>query len=304
MLRHTGPGKVEIDTKYSSPGILKARLYNFDFDDMKSTALKSEHADFLTQKVAPLLASDRSQIWMQGTASRVGASEYNKKLSKVRAERVAKFLSGKGVKSEQMQTQATGEDFTIGMAEDDEQDRAVALIVLPKSKSAPPPPARVPTRPSVGENFKVAMLMGVSAGHAFKWLKYLKGKVGAGLAADSLFFIIWDTNNNLSSIYAYVGAGIGVGLTVLPKVSGTVHGPWNDFKTSAAISSAHFDGAARFTTIGAGNYTANWLNLLGTPSGVDPVYMMISTGTTIGAGASSTAGTMILLEGPSPFSGP
>jgi hypothetical protein len=190
------------------------------------------------------------------------------------------------------------------MAEDDELDRAVSLIVLPKSKSAPPPPARVPTRPSVSENFKLAMLMGVSAGHAFKWTRFLKGKVGAGLAADSLFFIIWDTNNNLSSIYAYVGAGIGVGLTVLPKASGTLHGPWNDFTTSAAISSAHFDGAARFTTIGAGNHTANWLNLLGTPEGVDAVYMMISTGTTIGAGASSTVGAMILLEGPSPFSGP
>jgi hypothetical protein len=302
MLRKTGPGKVEIDTKYSSPGILKAHLYNFDFDDMKSTALKSEHADFLTQKVSPLLANDRSQIWLQGTASRVGASEYNKKLSKVRAERVGKFLTGKGVDAAQMQLYATGEDFTIGMAEDDERDRAVALIVLPKSKL--PPPARVPTRPSVGENFKLAMLMGVSASHAFKWTRYLKGKVGAGVAADSLFFIIWDTNNNLSSIYAYVGAGIGVGLTVLPKVSGTVHGPWNDFKTSAAISSAQFDGAARFTTIGAGNYSANWLNLLGTPEGVDAVYMMISTGTTIGAGASSTVGTMILLEGPSPFSGP
>ena len=78
MLRHTGPGKVEIDVKYSSPGILKARLYNFDFDDMKSTALKSQHADFLTQKVAPMLASDRSQIWMQGTASRAAPASTTK----------------------------------------------------------------------------------------------------------------------------------------------------------------------------------------------------------------------------------
>jgi len=303
MFRATGPGKVDVDPRYSSPGIIKALLYNFDFDDMQSNVLKAEHTNFLTARVVPLLKNDRGHIWMQGSASRIGAAGYNKTLSQARVKRVAQFLTANGVTSSQMQLDAVGAEQTAGHALDDEHDRAVAFVVLPKAKVDPPPPPPVPPKPMVSQQFQLAMLAGLSAGMALRYAKYLKGKVGAGFAADGLFFQIWDTTNHLACIYAYVGGGIGVGIQG-PKYSGTTHGPWNPFSTSAPISSAQFAGLARFTTAGIGSESVNWINLLGTPPGVSSVYMMIKTGTTIGAGASSTVGDFILLEGPDPFNGP
>ena len=304
MFRATGPGKVEIDPVFSSPGIIMALLYNFDFDDMHSTALKPEHSQFLANRVVPLLEGDRGHIWMQGSASRIGVAGYNKTLSQVRVNRVAAFLKSKGIASIQMQLDAVGAEQTAGHALDDEHDRGVELIVLPKAKVDPPPPPPVPTKPKLSRQFKLTMLAGLSAAKALRYSKFFKGKFGAGVAVDVLFFQIWDTINNLACIYGYVGGGIGVGISKLPSHSGTTHGLWNPFNTSAEISSSQFAGLARFTTGGVGSRSVNWIQLLGTPPGVDNVYMMINTGTTIGAGASSTIGDFILLEGPDPFSGP
>lgn len=305
MFKATGPGKTEIDAKYSSPGMLKALLYNFDFDDMKSSVLKPEHVSFLSGQIVPLLAGDRGHIWMQGSASRIGDDSYNMALSKVRVRRVGDFLKGAGITDQQMQLDAVGEEMAVGHALDDERDRGVAVLVLPKAKNDPPPPPRPPQKPRITSNFKAAMLTGLSFAKAAKWAKYLKGKVGAGVAADALFFQIWDVENRYSSIYVYVGAGIGVGIPALPSLSATTHGPWNDFTTSAPISSAQFAGFTRFTTAGVASWSLNFLNMCGTPPGVDDVYIQgFNTGTTIGLGASSTVGDLILLEGPEPFSGP
>jgi hypothetical protein len=287
---------------------LKALLYNFDFDDMKSTGLKVEHTKFLTDNVAPLLVGDKGHIWMRGSASRVGEDSYNKTLSTARVRRVADFLRSAGVNDRQMQLEAIGEDMAVGHAMDDERDRGVALLVLPKFKRVdppPPPPPKPPPKPMISSNFKAAMITSLSGAKAAKWAKYLKGKVGAGIAGDIIFFQIWDTDNNMASIYVYVGAGIGVGVSMLPSISVTTHGPWNPFKTSAPITSGQFDGFTRFTTAGVASWSLNFLNMCGTPPGVDDVYLEgFNTGTTIGLGASSTVGDMELLEGPDPFSGP
>ena len=77
MFRATGPGKVDLDLDFSGVGVLKALLYNFDFDDfagLKYRELKPEHKKFLGEKVAPLLANNRGQAWMQGSASRIGCA--------------------------------------------------------------------------------------------------------------------------------------------------------------------------------------------------------------------------------------
>src|ERR1035438_2990992 len=108
MFRATGPGKRE--DKCSFPGIIHALLYNFDFDDMQGS-LKAEHQKFLREKVVPILKNDNGQIWMQGSASRIGAYDYNKKLSDIRVHRVADFLTANSnVTSKRMQTDAIGSD--------------------------------------------------------------------------------------------------------------------------------------------------------------------------------------------------
>jgi hypothetical protein len=171
----------------------------------------------------------------------------------------------------------------------------------------------VPSRPAVSHDFQLAMLLGLSGSKAAQYTKILKGKIGAGAAVDVLFFQVWDTTNNLACVYAYVGAGAGAGFTILPPVSGTARGPWNAFTTSAPLSSGQFGGPgplgnplvnARFTTAGAGPKTINIIHLMGTPPGVDHIYMKIDTGFTYGAGISSTVGRLILVEGPAPFTGP
>src|SRR5712691_696060 len=66
-LRATGPGLIEIDPRYRGAGILKALLYNFDFDDMNINTLKKEHTDFLRTRAVPLLERNSGRIWLEGT---------------------------------------------------------------------------------------------------------------------------------------------------------------------------------------------------------------------------------------------
>ena len=94
----------------------------------------------------------------------------------------------------------------------------------------------------------------------------------------------------------YSSEGVGKGVIKGLPVSATMKGPWNDFITNSAIRVSQFAGAARFTTAGAGPWTSNHLNMMGLPKGVStvPAVLKINTGFTIGAGASTSVGTMIL----------
>ncbi len=133
MFRATGPGKVEVDLDFSGIGVLKALLYNFDFDDFydyKFRSLKAEHSEFLKKTVVPLLEKDAGQTWMTGSASRVGTAGWNMTLSQNRVITVAKCLSEQGIDPEQMQTDAIGNTHTAKHDKDDPRDRAVTLWVL------------------------------------------------------------------------------------------------------------------------------------------------------------------------------
>jgi outer membrane protein OmpA-like peptidoglycan-associated protein len=125
--RATGPGQIEIDPRYAGAGILRALLYNFDFDDAHVTALKREHVDFLRARALPLLAGDRGRIWLQGQASQVGNRAYNLDLSRRRVNRVVVFLNTNGVASGSIQPDAVGEDSSTSTVADDPRDRSVAL---------------------------------------------------------------------------------------------------------------------------------------------------------------------------------
>jgi hypothetical protein len=126
------------------------------------------------------------------------------------------------------------------------------------------------------------------------------GRLGAGPAAEGMLFEIQDLANGLSAFYGYSGMGMGAGLDLTPWLSGTDAGPWNGFATSAPMSVGDFGGPARFTSAGGGNYTSNWINIIGTPEGVDSVYLQINTGTTYGLGATTTAGVLQRVAGPMP----
>jgi hypothetical protein len=306
MFRATGKGKVDVVVENRVAGILEALLYNFDFDDFygrQFRPLKVEHSKFLDDKVIPLLENDRGQIWLRGSASRIGTDAWNMETSMIRAGTVQAYLHDHGVLSGQVQPHAVGNRLAATHAKDDEHDRSVQLWVFPKFKFAPPPPRRVPPSPKVSQNFKLAVLTGLSAALSAKVTNFLKGGVTRGLAADMIFFIVWDTTNNLSCIYVYIGVGLGVGLSITPKVGGTTHGPWNSFTTDKAIGVWQFGRLSRITTAAVLFWSVNWI-FIRTPPGVKDVYETIDTGTTLGAGASTTVGEFILVDGPGPFNGP
>lgn len=140
MFHATGPGKVEVDLDFSAVGVLKALLYNFDFDDFdgyKYRPLKVEHSEFLKKQVVPLLENSRGYIWMTGAASRIGTPGWNLELSKNRVITVATFLSGQGIPADQIQTDAIGNTETATHVIDDARDRSVTIWVLPKFHFSP-----------------------------------------------------------------------------------------------------------------------------------------------------------------------
>ena len=94
----------------------------------------------------------------------------------------------------------------------------------------------------------------------------------------------------------YSSGGVGKGLIKGMNLSATMKGPWNDFTTNSPIRVSQFGGATRFTTGGAGKWTSNHLNIMGLPRNVStvPPVLDISTGFTIGIGASTSLGTLIL----------
>lgn len=294
--RATGAGQTEIDPRYPGAGMLKALLFNFDFDDAHATALKREHADFIRTRALPLLANDRGSIWLQGQASQVGDRAYNLDLSRRRVSRVVAFLNANGVASTRIQPHAIGEDASTSRLTDDPRDRSVAFVILPRRRNDPPPAPRIPRPPAVGMRFRLRLLGDVGITR----LRPRIGRVGAGPAAEGMLFEIQDVTNGLSAFYGYSGIGAGAGLDLTPWMSGTDAGPWNDFSTSAPMNVGDFGGPARFTTGGGGNYTVNWINILGTPEGVDTVYLQINTGTTYGLGLTTTVGALQCVAGPMP----
>jgi hypothetical protein len=291
MFRATGPGKYAVIAE--GVGTIEALLYNFDFDDfadLKYRDLKVEHTNFLAEKVVPLLDKDRGNIWMEGSASKIGAAAWNMELSQTRVGRVATFLSKQGIDSEQMQLQAVGETKAQSHADDDARDRSVKLWVLPKLPVIPPRPLprHVPPKPShISRRFKISMVAALSASQALNAGKFLKvPRIGGGIAVDGIFFAIWDTDNNIAMLYFYFGIGLGAGFKMMPSVSATDYGPWTPFVTEKPMACWQFGPDARFTTAGAGPYSVNWITME-TPPGINDINSLpISTGTTLGAGMS------------------
>jgi len=278
MLHRTGPGKIELDPRYSGQGMLKALLCNFDID---GDVVKPEHVAFLKSKVVPLLQDDRGHIWMQGAASRSGSDQHNMGLSKRRVRNIASILRGLGVLDRQMQLDAVGEQLASAHALEDQSDRSVALVVIPVARQSLPPSRQVPAAPPVSTQFKVRLLGG------------LDGSAGP-LQIETIFFQIADTKNSKTAFYVYRAGGVGKGLIKGLNLSVTQKGPWNDCRTNSPIRVSQFEGAARFTTAGVGSWTSNHLNMMGLPKGVTtiPAVLDIQTGFTVGIGASTSAGLM------------
>ena len=315
MFRATGFGKVEAHTEFVPAGVLKALLYNFDFDDFADRQykpLKLEHQNFLREKVLPLLKNGKGMIWMKASASRIGTSDWNQELSQTRAGRIVDFLMTNGIGAYQIQSHAVGSDEAQSHGWDDERDRGVLIWVYPRFKLDPPPRRRIPPIVSMGPTikfttkFKIAMVVGLDLSgvpNAGSLKELQEGKLSSGMAVDLLFFLIWDYMNGVAASYYFLGVGAGAGVKGMPSISATTIGPWTAFTTEKPMACWQFGDWGRFTSAGAGDHTVNWVTIA-TPDGIDNVeHLAIDTGTTYGAGATSTIGIFERLNGPFPYVG-
>jgi hypothetical protein len=254
--------------------------------------LKAVHVDFLDKVCTTIgaLAHEKWSIVLFGRTSRTGSPQTNRALAERRRYAVESYLrlklSSLWVFDVKYGYIPWVEEMTGGK-DDEESDfwRSVEVWLFkgPHKMPKPTPPPSQPTRTRPGnDRFKIRMLGGVSVG-----LKIF--------AADALFFQIWDEANCLTTFYTYSAVGVGKGLLKSP-VSATLRGPWNDFKTTGPVTLMEFGGPAIFSTRGGAWWTWNELTMLGLPGRVvtDPFVLDLETGFTVGVGASTTNGLMLL----------
>jgi hypothetical protein len=285
-LVHTGPGVVTIDPRAPVGGV-RAVMSNFDID---GADVKREHQTFLTMRVVPILVGLNARAWLQGSASHSGPDAHNQALSERRARAVAAFLVAHGVSASRLTVSAVGESQASPAALENSPDRAVAVLAAPFLRPPPPPPRPGPTAPLTNTAFRIRVHAAIGGGEV--------------AAIEQLYIQIWDVSHSLTCFYQYTGGGFGA--SVLP-IGGTLAGPWNDFRTTGPVSVVEFGGAARFTSAGAGPWTLNYLNMMSMPRSTAtlPNPLSLSTGFTMGLGASTTIGRMAPADpNPWPFSGP
>ncbi len=291
MLKSTGSGKLSESLAVPAGGV-RALLYNYNYD-IDGSEPKPEHLAFLSTRVLPIVMGKSARCWLQGSTSHTGSESYNLALSKARVNKVAAYLVSRGASSSRLSLSHVGESMASMTIAEADGERAVTLLCAPllaaPARRDPAPPTDVPKTTS---QFTIRELGGLSGG------------IGL-LVADAIYFQIWDRKNQLTTFYQHTAAGVGKGFKAGPPISATLQGPWNYFVTTGLMGTNEFGGAARFTTAGTMWWTFNSVNFMGLPRGIktDPNPLDISTGFTVGAGAASSIGKMVL--GPTyPFSGP
>ena len=276
MLKATGPGRV-VRADGAPTGGLRAALVNFDVD---GDAPKAEHKTFLDAQVVPILTQRDSICILRGEASHTGSDAHNLDLSKRRAQNVLTFLSGRGVPSARMKVQFVGESLAGTFAGENAEARAVSLLVA-RTVVLPPPTPTPPPAPvaKTTTKFRIRLLGALSSG------------VGAA-QIEMMFFQIWAPSLSVTTFYEYLSGGIGKSRGAALSV--TLKGPFNDFTTTSAVATTDFGGPARFSTVGTGPFSVNFLTLLGLPSGAKtvPTPLKLSTGFTVGLGLSTSVGKM------------
>lgn len=281
----TGIGHVT-KSAHAPRGGVRVVLSNFDIDGY---LLKPRHLGFMDTEVMPILLGNKARIWLQGMASHSGSDTHNMELSRKRANAVATYLRSRGVHDSQVRVEAAGESMATAGATESPNDRAVSLLAAPLFQ-IPSPSHLVSTPIPSNTSFRIRLHAALSG--------------GVTLVGDYLIFEIWDFTNSLTCFYHYGGGGVGVSVRWL---GATLAGPWNEFTTNKPLQVVQFGRPARSTTGGALNWTINFLNMMGLPTGVAtiPPSMQINTGQTLGLGGSTTVGIMKPVDTkPWPFSGP
>ena len=209
------------DLDHPSPlPFVSVLLFNYNID---GNLLKVEHKDYLDKKLIPLLKRNRIHVKLRGTASKSGASDYNKQLSLERVLRVKKYLISKGVPEAKVpgpDVSATGEDESKLTSDEDDRDRAVRItlglgtkdrpIRLPKPRQVffpidpgdiviPPGLPRLPLPPvTKRKKYKIQYLAGIGV------------SVGGSLSIDTFRIIDVEIQRRAFLCTLHQAAGVGL----------------------------------------------------------------------------------------------
>ncbi len=102
--------------------------------DLDSSAIKPQFRDPLNSVANVLRENDKTLIEVVGHTDSTGAESYNQQLSERRADAVASFLMGQGIRSVRVATAGYGERFPIASNETSSgraENRRVELTLVP-----------------------------------------------------------------------------------------------------------------------------------------------------------------------------
>jgi hypothetical protein len=297
-----------------SKATLHAYLADFTIND---AGLKSTHVDFLKKVFAAIAANPSATgfegwiITLWGKTSRTGNQNLNRNLAARRTAAVRTYLEQllRSLPNHRVRfVEFPWEEEMAGTDNDVESEFHRSVEVwLTKAPVPKPKEKRLPTvvRP-FSDRFAIRQLADfeISSTLSPQNSAKIKGRMDrgrleklankVGIVTIYQVYEIRDLKNQTSAFYFYDAAGIGRG--VGPPASVTGRGPPNKFTTSKPIHVSKFAGWARYATAGGGGHTLNYLHMLGTPEGVDSVYLKLNTGTTLGLGAAEVIGQLELIE--------
>jgi len=250
-------------------------LSNYNID---GNLLKPEHKALLDQHIVPFLKENRVRAQLTGTASRTGASNYNRQLSLERVDRVRHYLMGKGLAGTQVpasEMKALGEDKSTSKLEEDPLERCVRIrivmgvlpvlipprVVVPQvvPPGGPKPPAPVQVLPEVVIEvdtrvpWAIQELSGFNVGVSFGAGGF---GVGAGVQAGTVeyhFLLVNLRTRQMAQSRFFgpaIGAGVGPGglkpgLGPSASMSATQGShTWDTFHSKAGTDFDNFSGAA------------------------------------------------------------
>jgi hypothetical protein len=312
------------DPRWSWP-VTHVLLFNYNID---GNLIKDEHKEFLDKQLIPFLKANKVHVKLHGTASRSGDPEYNKQLSMERVLRIKKYLTDHGIPESQVP--GTQMDW-VGSKEanpgdmEDGHDRAVKItianglkpkpIIVEKPKG-PPRPVFIPG-PNIFPNldttitsddpplpetteFKIRFVKGMDLNKG----KSTKGRIniGVGLGASDDRFEIMDPRTGQTKFFDLVGPNVGAGLGIkgvdISGISLPADNAWSDLQFADPMKLNDFQGkSATFVSVGAGQFAlVNRIEFFAPGPNGGTVAANLSTGFTIGAGATVATGVMLAPE--------
>lgn len=310
----TGPGDGGfLITDQDSPGnvVFEFILSNYNVD---GNLLKPEHKALLERHIVPFLKGNNVRAELTGMASRTGAANYNRQLSRERVHRVRQYLLRRGLTDSQVPAadlRAVGEDQSTSKFDEDELERSVRIrivlgirpvrvhpkivvpqVVAPNGPSLPPATQTVPEVVIEVDNrvpWALRELSGFNVGATFGGGGFGVGaSVQAGTVEYHFLLVNVRTRQMAQCRFFGVGGGGGVGPGGIKPSFGPGIGfsmtqasnKWDEFRTKAGTGFDDFSGAATWFEAGLGLGTSTSIARLAF-SRVG-LAVLVTTGRTIG----------------------